>query len=210
MELDPKHLKMIDDAFAKLSIERPYERKETFFSLGKPEMLKPVFAECFMRYDKTVREFKWLPEYDKVIDWMADNKGKGLFMFGDCGRGKSSIILGVLKPVFLALGTHLPGYHSGELSEKTIESDEFNYRKYRKWKIAYIDELGTEPRVNNYGERFEPFNEIINVAEQNLNILIMSSNLTAELFLERYGNRSMDRINRLCKIIEFKGESLRH
>ena len=32
--------------------------------------------------------YKWQPEYDKVADWLADNKGLGLFCMGNCGRGR--------------------------------------------------------------------------------------------------------------------------
>jgi DNA replication protein DnaC len=209
--IDPKHLDMINKAFEKLSGNGPYERRSTKIVLGVRDKLMPVFTECFTMYDKTIPEggFKWLPEYDKVLDWMADNQGKGLFMQGSCGRGKSTIILGVIRPMFVAIGKSLPGFHASLLPSKAIVSEEWNYEKYRKWKFAYIDELGTEAMVNNYGEKFEAFNEIINKAEQDLDILIISSNLNSEQFLQRYGDRSMDRINRLCKVIEFKGSSLR-
>jgi DNA replication protein DnaC len=211
--IDPKHKELLDKAFEKLSVDGPYEIKPTNISLGARDKLKPVFIECFTRYDKTITEqhpLMWLKEYDKVLDWMADNQGKGLFLYGDCGRGKSKIILGVLRPVFIALGKQLPGFHASMLTAKSIfEPDEWNFQKYRKWKFSYIDELGTESAVNNYGEKFEAFNEIINMAEERLDILIMSSNLSPEQFMHRYGDRSMDRINRLCKMIEFNGNSLR-
>lgn len=209
MEIDPQDLERIKKAFAKLSVEGPYERRTTQFTFGKRERLRPLFEQCFTMYDTTLKAFQWLPEYEEVLDWMIDNKGKGLFICGNCGRGKTTIILGVIRPLFTALGKHLPGYHASVLSSKTIESDEWNYMKYRKWKFSYLDELGTERAVNDYGEKFEAFNEIINMAEQNLDIMIISSNLSPDQFLQRYGDRTMDRINRLCKIVEFKGESLR-
>ena len=34
---------------------------------------------------------QWLPEYDQVAEWLADNHGKGLMCIGDCGRGKTVI-----------------------------------------------------------------------------------------------------------------------
>jgi DNA replication protein DnaC len=208
--IDPKHLELINQAFAKLSENGPYEIRTTSLSFGKlKEKLRPVFVECFTRYDQTITKFQWLPEYEEVLDWMVDNQGRGLFMYGDCGRGKTRIILGVLRPMLLVLGKPLPGYHASLLTSRNLSSDGWNYEKYRTWKISYIDELGTEKAVNDYGEKFEAFNEIINVAEQNLDLMIISSNLSPELFLQRYGDRSMDRIRRLCKPIEFKGESLR-
>ena len=35
-------------------------------------------------------DYKWQPEYDKVADWLTDNKGLGLFCMGNCGG--SSVI----------------------------------------------------------------------------------------------------------------------
>jgi DNA replication protein DnaC len=212
-ELEKKHKDLIDKAFQQLASEAgAYERRYTNLSFGVKKMLRPAFIECFTRYDKTIPEgkFQWLPEYELVLDWLEDNKGKGLCLYGSCGRGKSNIILGVLKPLFLATGKAFPGFHASLLTSKDqIFTEDWNYVKYRRWKWSYIDELGSESLVNNYGERFEPFNEIINKAEQDLDILIISSNLSADLFLQRYGDRAIDRINRLCKMIEFKGESLR-
>ena len=41
-------------------------------------------------------DYKWQPEYDKVADWLTDNKGLGLFCMGNCGRGKTTICLQIL------------------------------------------------------------------------------------------------------------------
>lgn len=212
--IDPKHLELINKAIAKLSETGPYERRSTMLSFGKSrEKLKPVIKELFERYDKDLveipgRGFIWLPEYDEVVDWLIDNQGKGLFMFGSCGRGKS-IMINAIKTMFVAVGMQLPGYHASILPSKSPMYDNSHYEHYKKWKCAYIDELGTERMITNYGEKFEPFNEIINVAEQELNILVISSNLNADQFLLRYGDRSMDRVSRLCRAVEFKGASLR-
>jgi DNA replication protein DnaC len=211
--IDPKHLELINKAIAKLSENGPYERRSTNLSFGKRHTIPPVIKELFERYDKDLveisgREFRWLPEYDKVVDWLIDNKGKGLFMYGSCGRGKS-IMINVIRTMFVAVGKQLPGFHASMLPVKSPIHDDWNYQMYRHWKCSYIDELGTERMVNDYGEKFEPFNEIINKAEQELDILVISSNLSADQFLLRYGDRTISRINRLCKIIEFKGEDLR-
>ena len=72
-----------------------------------------------------------------------------------------------------------------------------------------IDELGVEEQVTNYGEPFEPFNKIINAAEASTKLLFITTNLTPKQLLDRYGERTLDRIARLCKSIEFKGDSLR-
>jgi DNA replication protein DnaC len=211
--IDQKHLELINKAIAKLSEQRPYERRSTKLSFGKKEKLPPVIKELFERYDKDLveipgRKFVWLSEYDEVVDWLVDNEAKGLFMYGGYGRGKS-IMINAIKTMFVAAGMQLPGFHASMLPNKSPVYDNWNFELYRKWKCSYIDELGSERAVNDFGEKFEPFNEIINIAEQDLNILVISSNLNADQFLLRYGNRAMDRIRRLCKAVEFKGGSLR-
>jgi DNA replication protein DnaC len=176
--------------------------------------MKQLFIECFTTYDFTTKELIWLSEYNDILEWLKDNKGKGLYLTGDCGRGKTDLILGVLVPLYMiCFKKRLMGFHATRLSEKvSIQFEDrfkWNYEVVRSWKVAYIDELGTERMISDFGEKIEPFNEILNEAEQKLNILIISSNLTGEQFLERYGDRTMDRLKRLCKIISFKGNSLR-
>ena len=57
-----------------------------------------IFCELDTTYDNP----RYLPEYDEIVDWMVDTKDKGLLLMGDCGRGKSIIITGVI-PVLLKL-----------------------------------------------------------------------------------------------------------
>ena len=35
-------------------------------------------------------EVKWLPQYDEVAKWLADNQGKSLILLGPPGVGKTS------------------------------------------------------------------------------------------------------------------------
>lgn len=212
---EDKFKPIVDRAFQSLNTsEGPHERRQAFLSFGDKNLMKPMFIECFKRYDTTIKNFQWLPEYDKILDWLEDNEGRGLYMTGDCGRGKTNIIFGILLPFYkIRFNSFLPGFHATQLGNRVSAQfdDRFrwNYELFRKWKVAFIDELGTERLVNDFGEKFEPFNEISNIAEQKLNVLIISSNLTGDQFLNRYGDRTMDRIKRLCKIITFEGESLR-
>ena len=45
-------------------------------------------------------EIVWLPEYEEVARWLADNQGKGLLCIGNCGRGKTVITRDVLPLLF--------------------------------------------------------------------------------------------------------------
>ena len=43
---------------------------------------------------------QWPDDYDQVAQWLTDNKGKGLMLIGDCGRGKSMITTEILPDLF--------------------------------------------------------------------------------------------------------------
>ena len=72
-----------------------------------------------------------------------------------------------------------------------------------------IDELGVEPMMNDYGEKSEGFNQVLNAAERYHRPVFISTNLSPEQIYERYGDRTMDRLTHLCRTIHFAGESLR-
>ena len=71
-------------------------------SFGTYEECLSLFKEAFRLVDKTVVKYQHLAEYDTVVRWLSDTKGKGLFLIGNCGRGKSIIVTGVLPLIFNA------------------------------------------------------------------------------------------------------------
>lgn len=167
--------------------------------------LNTLFKQCLLQYDKTIssERFQFLPEYQEVIDWMLDTKGQGLFLRGDYGRGKTDVVYGVIRPIFLMRSRIIIQGCDAKFLYKELEA-------LLKLPVIFIDDLGNEPLGSDYGKRYEPFNNLLDHAEQNFQpLLIISSNLDGQTFLNRYGDRSLDRIERLCRFIEFKGESLR-
>ena len=72
-----------------------------------------------------------------------------------------------------------------------------------------IDEIGIEPLINDFGEKYEGFNRVLNIAEQRLKPVFVSTNLTPEQMLARYDVRTIDRLVRLSKMVKFEGRSYR-
>lgn len=186
-------------------------------SWGDPEYCKALFCDIFCRIDGSIREYQHLPEYVDVIEWMTSTQGQGLLLYGDCGRGKSIILTGVV-PVLLAIKSHyVIAIHADDLgkpydfasSTAGYDSKMSNLDYLTRSPYPIIDELGVESLVNDYGEKFEGFNRVINAAERYLRPLFLSTNMTKEQLLLRYGERTFDRLTHLCRIVEFRGESLR-
>ena len=178
------------------------KRSKFDFQFGTKPECEEQFISAFQAVDNTIEEYLHLPEYDQIINWMTDTKGKGLLLTGSCGRGKSIIVTGVLPLIFYTKLKKILRYYMAEEIPKKI--DEIS----KSWAVV-IDELGVETQVNNYGEKSEGFNTIVNMAETKITPLFISTNLTPAGILSRYGERTLDRISRLCLVINFTGESLR-
>jgi len=170
------------------------------YSFGTYDECKKLFEEAFRLVDKTITEYKYLDEYNHIISWLSDTKGKGLFLIGNCGRGKSVIITGVLPLIFNAKkGKILKPIAARKLHKITEYPTPF----------IVIDDIGTEEIINDYGTKIDAVENAIFEAEDDLKLLLLTSNLDASSIKERYGDRIYDRIRRLCKVVFMKGDSLR-
>lgn len=201
-------------------IQQMYEEKYIHIrqpipiSWGDRQTCHELFVAIFQEVDNSIVEYQHLPEYDEVIDWMTDTQGKGLMLSGDCGRGKSIILTGIV-PVLLRLKRKcVHAVHSQDFKRPIPFGPDSRHRQTYLDYLLYssfpiIDELGVEQLMNDYGEKSEGFNQIINAAERYLRPLFISTNLTNEELIARYGDRTIDRLGHLCRVIHFFGNSLR-
>lgn len=144
----------------------------------------------------------WKEEYNQVADWLMDNRGKGLLVMGPCGTGKS-LVCGKVVPVLLQKVMRLicTQYTARELNTRLSE--------IMRQKIVYIDDVGTEPVLNDYGTVRQTFSELVDEAERGDKLLIVSTNLDADHLAQRYGERTLDRLRGLTRLVAFTGQSMR-
>jgi DNA replication protein DnaC len=157
-----------------------------------------------MRYfiGREGRQAVWLEEYDRVAAWLSDSKGEGLLLCGNCGNGKSILSRLVIPAILLKykrLVTNV--YDAGEMNRRMDEA--------LSRRVVSIDDIGTESESVEYGNRRMVFAEIVDRAEKQGNLLIVSTNLRERALIERYGDRVMDRLVSIMRIVEFNGESMR-
>ena len=144
---------------------------------------------------------QWLPEYEQIAEWLADNKGKGLLLAGSCGRGKTLIATRIL-PIFISeLGRVYSIYNSYDLN---VRQKEVFYSH-----LLCIDDLGIENESVQYGERRNVFVELMDLVEKKGKFIVVTTNLTQEQIKEKYGTRTIDRFYSCCEIVQFSGQSLR-
>ena len=177
-------------------------RQERFvIKLNNAREIFTQYMQLFLSIEQ--RKLEWQPEYEEVVNWLSDNKGRGLFLYGDCGRGKSIIVQQVIPSILLKYcGKVVNVFNIQQMSTKLDE--------ILKHRFISIDDLGTEPPVvNNFGTKRYAFPEIIDVVEKNSKFVLLTSNLRATQLKAFYDERTLERIISTTTRIEFKGKSLR-
>ena len=148
------------------------------------------------------KPLQWLPEYDRVAEWLAGNQGRGLFLFGHCGRGKSVLCRYAIPAILL--------HHMHKVaSVYDVQEMNRNLDVVLSKHIISLDDIGTEEVSVKYGERRQAFAEVMDAAEKYGKLVIVSTNLSAEQLRKQYGDRVVDRIRSTMCRIPFNGESLR-
>lgn len=172
------------------------------FSFGDYNQCKLLFTTAMLATDKTIKKLVWIPEYDEIVNWMVNNRGKGLALVGSNGRGKSIFLCRVLPFLFRIKDKVLKPKLAITLKSEDVEILE------TKWAIV-LDDIGQEQIINDFGTKIDAVEKLISICEAEMRPLFISTNLTYSQLQKRYGSRITDRINRLCKIVEFSGKSFR-
>jgi len=144
----------------------------------------------------------WINEYDEIVEWLEDNKGLGLLLHGKCGNGKTIMGRYVLPAILL---------HNARKVVNTYDVNELNKNidLVLSKKIISIDDVGTEEISIKYGEKRLAFAELMDMVEKQSKLIIITTNLTAEQIIAKYGTRTMDRIIGTTKRIAFNESSFR-
>jgi DNA replication protein DnaC len=170
------------------------------YKLGTKEELKEMFIKAFNHYDQTVGTYNHLPEYDEIIDWMVDTKGRGLMLMGECGLGKSTILNYVIPAIFRT-----------KTKKSLVSTPAKELKEVVKSNVSFIiiDDLGTESIKNDYGTKIDAVADAISYAEDSSKTLLITTNLDAADLKKRYDERTLDRL-RKCKVVVIKGKSFRN
>ena len=159
---------------------------------------------------------KWLPAYEEIAEWLTDNHGKGLLLIGTCGLGKTLICQNILPMIIRRFTSLIAKAYTANAMNKNID-------KMIGHRVVVVDDLGTEqPETLTYGERRYPFNELVDSAERNGSLLIITTNLGTYHAVnkktgnpipsieDRYGIRTLDRLRATTSVVLLSGESMRH
>lgn len=184
--------------------ERPYEREEVarmFYALLQAAVKRSTGSYEVVRY----------PEYERIIDWVMDNRQRGLYLLGNCGVGKSLICEDVLMPLLTLLTGRKLVHHTRAQDLYTFLNDYQSERgAYVYPEVLVVDDIGTSREVYytdyrgmNYG-RIDLLARLVDVAEKEGCLLIITSNLNSRQLQEAgHDLRTISRLRGLCRVLSF-------
>ena len=190
-------MRTIEDTFKDADYLQP--KKFNRFKLGEKEEIKDMFIKAFKHYDRTIDVYEHLPTYDLIIDWLCDNKGRGLMLMGKCGLGKSTILNYVIPAIFRTKTNKVL---------RSIPAKEIGAIEKNDSLFIIIDDLGTESIKNDYGTKIDGVCDAISYAEDASKTLLITTNLDGDALNLRYDKRTVDRL-RKCKVVVIEGKSFR-
>jgi len=88
----------------------------------------------------------WLPEYDEVVKWLENSEGKGLFLFGSCGQGKTVLTRYAIPAILLKYNRIVCNCFDMNAANKNPEL-------VLSKRIISLDDIGTEDVSNQYGNK---------------------------------------------------------
>ena len=149
----------------------------------------------------------------KVAEWMTGNPVKaGLVFQGTIGSGKTTLMYALygLYKQLASLVIYTTAYELHSQFKHYLEKDASRYEEFLHAKYLFLDELGSEPeRCQSYGTDYTPVQNLISYRYDRKLPTIVTTNLSDDMILDRYGPRLMDRFNEMFSILRFKGKSYR-
>lgn len=132
---------------------------------------------------------------------------KGLFLWGECGTGKTHMMYALLKLFRYQMKFHARMYTTSELLELLKEDFKYEDRKNFKEILAFdgllmLDDMGSERMTDWVAQTF--FQLINDRYLKNLPVVI-TSNLNLAEVSDKIGDRVASRISEMCKIVKLEG-----
>lgn len=99
---------------------------------------------------------------------------------------------------------------ASEICSLVQDQQEKKFDRLKTVPALFIDDLGEEPKeIVVFGSVRQPIREILLARYNNMNLTVVTTNLTSDELLNHYGWRVMDRLREICYKIVHKGPSYR-
>ena len=149
-----------------------------------------------------------------VADWLTNGKQPWITLSGGLGNGKTSMLTAislVVNKVAIRDGSgefyRFRKFNSKELADKESEC---GWRRVAAYNFIGIDDVGNEPpELLEYGNTITPMADLIMARYENMQPMVLTTNMDVRNFREMYGDRAYDRLHELSRVVVFRDKSFR-
>ena len=207
-----------------LQQRRPVTRRFSIdaehYAADVPDMLKLCYRAEVESRGRTFQDDEATKQHiAKVAKWLVGGSWKpGLFLYGGVGNGKSTMANAARHLIYMLYGneSHYDDrkgvYHVSalELADVAKEENSSRMRTFKTTELLHIDDVGTEPAsIKVWGNEVSPLVEILYSRYERMLYTVITSNLSDEDILPRYGARIADRFREMFDFLSFDNKSYR-
>ena len=188
------------------------------FDDAKVYLLAAYQAEVERRHKVFERNEHFDAQLNLIAKYLTGGSKKfGLMFCGLCGNGKTTWAKALQ---LLASGLNLknpannlyyvfPLCNAKDLAMRS-KGNYNDWRNVMRYQLMIVDDLGTEPReVMEFGNVYTPLIDLITTRYEEQLYTIFTTNLTPAQLEEKYGRRTVDRLNEMVEKVVFENESYR-
>lgn len=201
-------------------VTRRFSIDANHYAADVPEMLKLCYKAEVERRGRTFQDDEATNQHvAKVAKWLVGGSWKpGLFLYGAPGNGKSTMASAARQLIGMLYGNEYRNEDKKgvycvsalELAAVAKEDNQQRMQIFKTTELLHIDDVGTEPAsVKVWGNEVSPLVDILYSRYDRLLYTVITSNLSDEDILPRYGVRIADRFREMFDFLSFDNKSYR-
>lgn len=152
------------------------------------------------------------PGIEKATRWLTTIGKPWLFLSGNVGTGKTTLMWGILQTLRY-YGVTCKMFRASDFHALFLNNIEQTDRQLLRgdWcEVLLLDDVGVDQfEYKEYGNAIRPFVKVIEERYNRQLPMVVSTNLSGEEIRDTYGERTIDRIKEMAVGIKYEGESFR-